>query len=36
MQESALDADNATEGDVENDPDALGAVPEDRLGRTNK
>lgn len=27
---------NTREGDVENDPDATGAVNADRLGRTNK
>ena len=32
----AMEADNPSEGDVENDPDAVGAVDEDRLGRTNK
>jgi hypothetical protein len=30
------EGDNTVEGDVENDPDALGRVPENRLGRTNR
>jgi len=30
------EGDNTVEGDVENDPDALGRVSEDRLGRTNR
>ena len=32
----SIEADNTSEGDVENDPDAVGAVDENRLGRTNK
>ncbi|EMD83451.1 hypothetical protein [Pacificimonas flava] len=30
------EGENTVEGDVENDPDALGQVKEDRLGRTNR
>lgn len=30
------EGENTVEGDVENDPDALGQVREDRLGRTNR
>ena len=30
------EGENTVEGDVENDPDALGRVPEGKLGRTNR
>lgn len=30
------ESDNTVEGDVENDPDNVGRVPEGRLGRTNR
>ncbi len=30
------EGENTVEGDVENDPDAIGRVREDRLGRTNR
>ena len=30
------EGDNTVEGDVENDPDASGRVPEGRIGRTNR
>lgn len=30
------EGENTVEGDVENDPDALGRVPETKLGRTNR
>lgn len=30
------EGDNTVEGDVENDATAAGAVPEDKLGRTNR
>jgi len=30
------EGDNTVEGDVENDPTAAGAVPEGKLGRTNR
>lgn len=31
-----LEGENTSEGDVENDPDALGRVNADRIGRTNR
>ena len=31
-----IEGENTVEGDVENDPDALGRVPEGKLGRTNR
>jgi hypothetical protein len=30
------EGENTVEGDVENDPDNLGRVPEGKLGRTNR
>jgi hypothetical protein len=32
----AAAGDHSVEGDVENDPDAIGRVDADRLGRTNR
>ena len=31
-----IEGDNTVEGDVENDPSPTGAVPERKLGRTNR
>lgn len=32
----SIAGENTVEGDVQNDPNRVGAIPEDRLGRTNK
>jgi hypothetical protein len=32
----AIEGDSTVEGDIENDPDAIGQVNPNRLGRTNK